>query len=468
MSTCEQPSVPQRLTQRLSELVTANSIPGMSVTCTLPDGKHFGFDHGRRADAPDSLLDSDSIFGVASITKTLTALVTVLLADCGALSIDDPVSRWLPLLRLPNGAENSVTIRHLLSHTSGLPGLPLIHGARTPSILSDPDSRRLADRAPIAEDWAWIRNIDDLISALAQHPFQMLGKPGEAFNYSNEGYGLLQGIIESAAGTSFEECLVTRVFDPLGIQRYGLTVGDLSGQENIVPLFAPMADVPSPFTLSPTWWDVGDIHTNGSLKISSRDLLKLTDDLMRSASGDPRAHLLSRSAVVAMTTVQSVLPDQSLYGLGLELSPGYDHSWFGHGGSIKGVSSQFRCYPEAGLSIVCLINASDAPASEVVEAIAGEVFGTLTSAEKEPAIGADPDRANRIGHYESMELNEIDVVEDNGVLHVRRDGRGGLLPLQQTGRDAFVTAQGKSFVFLRDPDGTVNGLFCSKRVHPKT
>src|SRR5699024_9264898 len=228
MSTCEQPSVPQRLTQLLSELVTANSIPGMSVTCTLPDGKHFGFDHGRRADAPDSLLDSDSIFGVASITKTLTALVTVLLADCGALSIDDPVSRWLPLLRLPNGAENSVTIRHLLSHTSGLPGLPLIHGARTPSILSDPDSRRLADRAPIAEDWAWIRNIDDLISALAQHPFQMLGKPGEAFNYSNEGYGLLQGIIESAAGTSFEECLVTRVFDPLGIQRFGLTVGDLS------------------------------------------------------------------------------------------------------------------------------------------------------------------------------------------------------------------------------------------------
>lgn len=463
-----QTPIAERLTRRISSLVAEHSIPGMSVGCSLPDGHPFEFNHGRRSDDPRRTLDSDSIFGVASVTKSFTALVTVLLAGCNTLSLEDPASRWLPLLRLPNGAEHTVTIRHLLSHTSGLPGLPFIHGARTASILADPDAPRLADRAPIAEDWAWIHDVDDLISALSQYPFQMLGEPGEVFNYSNEGYGLLQGIIEAATDTTFDDCLKSKVFEPLGIQRYGFTDSDLSEHENIVPLFAPMADASSSFTHSPAWWDVSNIYSNGSLKISSRDLLKVTKDLALSASGDRRSRLLDRNAIDVMTAVAALLPDGSRYGLGLELSPEGDRPSFGHGGSIKGVSSQFRCFPDAGLTIVCLINASGAPVSAIVDAIAEETLGITASARRNHVLDNDPDQAERIGHYESMELNEIDVIEKDGDLHVRRDRRGEFVSISRTGQDTFVTAQGQSYVFLRGPDGQIDGVFCSKRVHPKT
>src|SRR5699024_1471270 len=94
-----------------------------------------------------------------------------------------------------SGGADEVTVRHLLSHTSGLPGLPFVHGARTPSILRDPDRAALADRALVAREWMWIRTVSDLISALSAAPLSMLGDPGTVFNYSNEGFALMQGVI---------------------------------------------------------------------------------------------------------------------------------------------------------------------------------------------------------------------------------------------------------------------------------
>src|SRR5699024_11564873 len=73
----------------------------------------------------------NTIFGLASITKSLVCLAVMQLRDAGKLNVDDKVVTWLPSLKLPNeNYNNQMQIHHLMSHTSGLPGLPLVHSAR--------------------------------------------------------------------------------------------------------------------------------------------------------------------------------------------------------------------------------------------------------------------------------------------------------------------------------------------------
>ncbi|WP_291799035.1 serine hydrolase domain-containing protein [Brevibacterium sp.] len=462
------PSLTQaRLGRTLDVLVDDLELPGISVACTLPGGERFRFNHGCRADAPGEPIDNDSIFAVASVTKSFTALAVVILAESGALGLDDPLAHWLPGLALPGGAEEEATIRHLLSHTSGLPGLPLIHGARTPSILRDPDRGTLADRAPIAEDWKWIRNVEDLISALSEGGYSLLGAPGTVFNYSNEGFGLLQGIIEAVSGMTYSELLTAEVFAPAGIDRFGFTTEDIGVLDNIVPLFAPKTGAAERYSPSPAWWDVGDIYANGSLKISSEALLAIVDRLRASALADSQLPGFSRRGYRMLTDVEADLPDGGRYGLGLELSPPSEkHRWFGHGGSIKGASTLFRAYPDDGLSVVCLINASDAPVSRVVETIVRDVLGTEVPAHPQRECVSDPDGGEHIGLYTSGELNEIEVASEAGKLFVRKNS-GVRTPIVEIDTDSFITPGGQRHVFLRSGTGTITALFTSKRVHGK-
>lgn len=138
---------------------------------------------------PRHMVQENSVFRVASITKTATALVTLMLAEDGAFSLNTPVSSLLP------GGEkepalDGVTLRHLLSHTSGLEDIPAVdealrQGATFHDPLRAPGIRRRA--------------------------------PGEAFSYCNFGFGLIGCILEHASGLALNDLFVRRLFQPLGM-----------------------------------------------------------------------------------------------------------------------------------------------------------------------------------------------------------------------------------------------------------
>ncbi|MCQ9368853.1 beta-lactamase family protein [Brevibacterium sp. 91QC2O2] len=466
-------------------------LPGITVGVRRPDGSVFSYQQGKRGDEPVLPVTDNTLFGVASVTKSFTTLATVLLDQAGRLSLDDPVSRWIPALRLPGGAESEVRIRHLASHTSGLPGLPYIHGARTPGILADPDHDRLRDRAPIASDWAWIRTTNDLVAALSRCEYELLGAPGAVFNYSNEGFGLLQAVIEAAVGMPYIDYLSGAIFAPLGIERFGFTAADLVAKGDIAQLFAPMREAVEAYSPSPAWWDVGDIYSNGSLKISSAALLRVLEALCGfDESADSGTGMEPGSAETGrigspfdtrirelLTEVQAVLPDGGFYALGTEVGEASGQKWFGHGGSIKGVSTNYRCYPETGWVLVCLINASGAPAAGLTDRLANYLLGKEEAGSRDFASsdtgGHTVDLDLLQGHYESGELNEFDVGVDEGVLVVRANGSPTPLELtpvesSHVRNAAFVSPAGASFVFECDATDQAVSLFTSKRVHPRT
>lgn len=145
-------------------------------------------------DRGDCAISVDSLFPVASITKLATALAVLRLVDRGELTLDDPLAYHVP--EAVASAHFDVTIRRLLSHTSGLP-MDLPSGS-----------------APYEEGLDWAA----LAAACVQTPLQRV--PGSRVQYSNVGYGLLAILAERLTGDSFPVALRSLVLDPLGVEGY--------------------------------------------------------------------------------------------------------------------------------------------------------------------------------------------------------------------------------------------------------
>lgn len=134
-----------------------------------------------------------SNYRLGSVTKQFTAAAILLLAEDGRLELDDSIRKWLP--SLPE-ADTAITIRQLLTHTSGLVDYEDVMPEDTVEQLRDADVLRLLE----GQDAGYF-------------------KPGSAYRYSNSGYALLALVVERAAGQSFQGFLHERIFLPLGMDR---------------------------------------------------------------------------------------------------------------------------------------------------------------------------------------------------------------------------------------------------------
>ena len=130
-------------------------------------------------------------YRLASVTKQFTAAAVLILTEEGRLTIDDPIRRWLP--SLPSAAD-AVTIRHLLTHTSGLIDYEDVIPDGTTAQLHDADVLRLLE----SQDHTYFA-------------------PGTDYRYSNSGYALLALIVERTSGQTFASFLRDRIFQPLGM-----------------------------------------------------------------------------------------------------------------------------------------------------------------------------------------------------------------------------------------------------------
>jgi len=195
-----------------SEATTVTKTPPASSRCRAPfcygwPVTEIGIPHGAallQRDAEDLVAvvggttgsdpDTDCTLGtrfqIASVSKQFTAAAVLLLADRGALSVNDPVRNWLD--GCPEAWE-PVTVHHLLSHASGL-----VHWHQLPGL----DLTRPATTS-------------DLLATFASAP--LLSPPGERFSYSSPGYVLLGHIIEQAAGQLYHVFLTSEIFQPLGL-----------------------------------------------------------------------------------------------------------------------------------------------------------------------------------------------------------------------------------------------------------
>jgi CubicO group peptidase (beta-lactamase class C family) len=142
-------------------------------------------------------LNANSIFELASVSKQFTAFAIVILKEKGKLNYDDKIGAFLPQLSF----YKNVTIRNLLSHTSGLP-----------------DYMKILDSLLIDETWdnkTKIATNNDILNVYKKNQPKLLFEPNEKWEYSNTGYAILASIIEKISGKSYAEFLKTEIFKPL-------------------------------------------------------------------------------------------------------------------------------------------------------------------------------------------------------------------------------------------------------------
>jgi CubicO group peptidase (beta-lactamase class C family) len=185
----------QRLSQigtRMKALVNDGTIVG-AVTLVARQGKVFSLEavgfQDRESRRP---MRTNSIFDVRSVTKVVTAIGVMILVEEGKLSLNDPVAKYLPDFK----TTHSITIHHLLTHTSGLP-------FSRPAEIEDITIKR-------------DRTLADVVALLAKQEPEYA--PGTQFRYSSSGFAILGRIIEVVAGKSYEQFIKERVFDPLGMR----------------------------------------------------------------------------------------------------------------------------------------------------------------------------------------------------------------------------------------------------------
>ncbi len=318
-----------------------------------------------RLDSKEAM-PKDALFRIASMTKPITATGILILADDGKLSVDDPVEKHLPEFRgqmlvaerTPDRLTlkkppRPITLRDLLTHTSGLPGYP-------PG-LGDLYRRRN-------------RTLAESILAVSQRPLEF--EPGSRWSYSNSGIDTLGRVIEVASGKDYETFLAERMFAPLRMKDttfrpnkeqlrrraglYGIKDGKLVAAPDA--LIGPPENMRHPIP-------AGGLYSTGA------DMARFYRMMLNGGALDGE-RILSAASVKAMTSVQTgelkcgFTPGMS-HGLGFAvvrqpqgvtamLSPGS----FGHGGAF---GTQSWADPKRGLFVILLIQRTGLPNSDASE-----------------------------------------------------------------------------------------------------
>ncbi len=297
--------------------------PGAVTALAIRDGETLASAAGS-ANSNGSPVSVDTAFRVGSISKSFTATMVMQLVDEGLVDLDEPLSTYLPDTRVGG----DVTIRQLLSHTSGV------------ASYTDQDGYFDSLLADVTRTYSY----DEIIDVVADVPHE---EPGGDFSYSNTNYILLGQLIETVGGDDLETALQTRIVEPAGLQSttFGLDAESLP-EDFAAPWFEdvfvgdPEADYEA---FSSSAWSAG------ALVSSASDLALFTDALFAGT-------LVSEDALAQMLDVG---PEG--YGLGIgTMPPGSEPgAFYGHNGSIHGYNAFLAADPDTGDTVVVLSSVLD-------------------------------------------------------------------------------------------------------------
>lgn len=297
--------------------------------------------HGLADVAARRPVDEGTVYHWASITKTFTAVAILQLRDRGLLSLDDPVVRWVPELRLvhnPFGPMEEVTLRHLLSHSAGF----------------------RAGTWPWSAGEAWEPYEPTEWSQLvAMMPYtRILFPPGSRYAYSNPGIIFLGRVVEAVTGDVFEAYVEKNVFRPLGMRSAYFDATPWHLLDRRSNHYFVRGGAPEPGGLD---FNTGITVSNGGLNASVPDLARWLAFLMGSPpEGVDGERILARSSLQEMWRPVVAVGESGIGAESMGLSFFlYEHGGrrlVGHTGTQRAFYSFFILDPEARTGVVAVYN----------------------------------------------------------------------------------------------------------------
>ena len=345
-----------------------------------------------------STVGTFTVFPIASITKTFTSALVYTLAHRGLVDIGKPIGAYLP--DLP-AWKDSVTIKHLLTHTSGLVDFWEQPGAA---------ATRYTERSS-----------QELIGLFAKEPLR--ANPGTWFQYEISSWIVLGALIERVTGKSYPEALQDHVLRPLGLNHTS---------------YCGFRSYPAGNARGYQWDDAGDSLITGDLRgiigaSTSGGVCSSSADLAQFASALLSARLFPASLLTDMTTPPEATRRYG-NGAGLFVGTVAGHRMLTHSGSLRaGFQAELFMLPDDSLTIVLLGNQYHANLQALRFEIANVVLGTAREVRDLPLSGEELSRYS--GRYPTGGTNRSIFVVQDGRL------RGfGYVPLLYQGEHSFVPA----------------------------
>lgn len=360
--------------------------------------------YGMAIRSAGTLNTPDTRYHIASITKPFTATAILMLQDRGKLSIDDPLTQYLPDAPV---AWRRITLRHLLAHTSGLGDYNhLLAGkfgeAFTPMQLWD-----LLRTLPVSSE------------------------PGEKYQYSNAGFSLLGLVVEKVSGQTYGDFLRANIFKPLHMDATDYN--------------------PAPGAKDAVGYEMGDdapvaaAHRDLTNSFSAGGLVSTTHDLLKWQQGLFEGRLISKSALAEMKA----------QGLGLSRTILDEQTLYSHSGHLPGYVSDAAYQPELGLSVIVLGNLDNSSAVWISKALATIAHGYPAEVVPLPkAIEVAPGvLAQYVGTYVLMPDLSLTVSVEGSHLLVTATGQDSVRAYPESETMFFARSVEARLEFVQDKDG---------------
>lgn len=359
-----------------------------------------------------------TVFRLGSITKQFTAMAVMMLQERNKLTVQDPICKYLE--DCPT-AWQPITIRHLLTHTSGIP-----------NFTEFPDYAKTMS-LPVTQA--------SLIERFKDKPLEFV--PGEKSNYSNSGYYLLGMVIERASGKTYADFSQENIFVPLGMKQTGY-----DDTRSIVKNRA------AGYTRQGTSI-LNAAYTNTDITFSAGALYSTTEDLLRWDQALYTEKLVKRKSLEEMFT-----PFKEGYGYGWGVGKMFDRRVINHSGGISGFSTIINRFPDDRVTVIVLTNAQYLNAGRFASALSAIVFGApyQIPQEREAIIIAPEILDKYAGQYQVTPSIIITITNENGKLmgQVTGQSKNELFPESET--KFFLKAVNAQVTFVKDAKGVVTNL----------
>ena len=410
---------------RLEKLFEEKKLPGAAVCMRGPEGEFYARGFGYRDAAGEKPVDADTMFGIASMSKSMTALALCLLECEGRVSLEEPVAKYLPQFRVPGVPQSMVTIRHLCMHTSGIPPMePLEWSIAMNSKERDGEWLR-AMRKSAPNDMA---TIDQVMDYIANCDYRTLGMPGEYMSYSNEGYAVLCYVFDAASGEKLEDFVRRRIYEPLGMTRTVMDDDCVSARAmsggNITSLFEREEDGRT--TCDDHWSVLPPFRGCAMVKSTAKDMAAYYRCIANYGMHEGR-QVLPRRAVERLVGAEFPLRQRPEYCLGLYKRKFGDAVICEHGGGLHGVSTYGGLLLGQGWGFAALSNLGDTETADMGAVMINAVLGLAPEADHGWSHPVD-------WPFDAPEMLAGEYVGHEGVpVHVKVWARDGGIAVERDG-----------------------------------
>jgi CubicO group peptidase (beta-lactamase class C family) len=405
----------EKLDRFILDKMTETKLPGLSLAAVKNGKTIYTRGYGLRDIAKGKPATPDTLYCIGSVTKSFTCIAIMQLQEKGKLTVEDPVEKHLPL-RLRSKGE-PVRIRHLMSHTSGIPALAYVEAVIRHTMKS-------------ADTYLPLATGQDMNTFLDEAEAWAHTRPGERWFYLNEGYRLLGEIIEKTSGEKYEDYVKRHILQPLGMKRSVFSPEDVEADPDAATPYIVTRDgqqIPSAYAY-------GIVTSDGGLISSANDMATYLKMLLGEGAAN-ETRVLSADSLREMKKPRIKTPDQPWitkttryygYGLGINTDPDGDVT-VSHGGSVTTATAQLAFAPENGVGVIVLANGTGYPLATITD----YALAALTE--------ADPDQLPTIRFENTLTDLEGNYETYKHTMKARVTRRGSLLQLDTGDKYRDVT-----------------------------